>query len=278
MSNIPIWKLNNGIEIPSVGFGVFKVKEGDEVYTSVLEALKAGYRLIDTAAIYGNEEGVGRALKDSGIPREEIFLTTKLWNSDQGYESAFRAFEVSLEKLGTDYVDLYLVHWPGKDKYVESYKALEKLLQEKKVRAIGVCNFHIHHLEKLMAETKIIPAMNQIELHPLMNQKAIRDYCRDRGIQVEAWGPLMQGKEDLAAPVLVALSEKYGKSPAQIILRWHFQNGVLAIPKSVTPSRIKENISIFDFELSQEDMAQIDGMNQNKRLSADPDTMMNGFE
>lgn len=278
MTTFPIWKLNNGVDIPSVGYGVFKVKEGDEVYASVLEALKAGYRLIDTAAIYGNEEGVGRALKDSGIPREEIFLTTKLWNTDQGYDKALKAFEVSLEKLGTDYVDLYLVHWPGKDKYVESYQALEKLFQEKRVRAIGVCNFHIHHLEKLLAETKIIPAINQIELHPLMNQKAIRDFCRERGIQVEAWGPLMQGKEDLAAPVIVELSEKYAKSPAQIILRWHFQNGVIAIPKSVTPSRIKENISLFDFVLSEEDMAKIDAMNIDKRLSSNPDTMMNGFE
>lgn len=278
MTTFPIWKLNNGVDIPSVGYGVFKVKEGDEVYASVLEALKAGYRLIDTAAIYGNEEGVGRALKDSGIPREEIFLTTKLWNTDQGYDKALKAFEVSLEKLGTDYVDLYLVHWPGKDKYVESYQALENLFQEKRVRAIGVCNFHIHHLEKLLAETKIIPAINQIELHPLMNQKAIRDFCRERGIQVEAWGPLMQGKEDLAAPVIVELSEKYAKSPAQIILRWHFQNGVIAIPKSVTPSRIKENISLFDFVLSEEDMAKIDAMNIDKRLSSNPDTMMNGFE
>lgn len=278
MTNIPMWKLNNGIDIPSVGYGVFKVKDGDEVYSSVLEALKAGYRLIDTAAIYGNEEGVGRALKDSGIPREEIFLTTKLWNSDQGYDKAFKAFETSLKKLDTDYVDLYLVHWPGKDKYVESYKALEKLLEEKKVRAIGVCNFNIHHLETLMAETKIIPAINQIELHPLMNQKPIRDFCKERGILVEAWGPLMQGKEDLAAPTLVALGEKYGKTPAQIILRWHFQNGVLAIPKSVTPSRIKENISIFDFELKEEDMKKVDEMNINKRLSSDPETMMNGFE
>lgn len=278
MKNIPIWKLNNGIEIPSIGFGVFKVKEGDEVYEAVLEALKTGYRLIDTAAIYGNEEGVGRAIKESGIKREDIFLTTKLWNTDQGYESVFTAFETSLKKLDTDYVDLYLIHWPGKDKFVESYKALEKLYKDKRVKAIGVCNFHIHHLEELMASTEIVPAMNQIELHPLMNQKEIRDFCKEKGIQVEAWGPLMQGKGDLEAPVFVELGKKYSKSPAQIILRWHHQNGVLAIPKSVTPSRIRENIDIYDFELSTEDMKKIDDHNENRRLSADPDAFMNGFE
>jgi len=278
MTNVPIWKLNNGIEIPSLGFGVFKVKEGDEVFRSVLEALEAGYRLIDTAAIYGNEEGVGRAIKASGLKREEIFLTTKLWNTDQGYDKAFEAFETSLKKLDTDYVDLYLIHWPGKDKFVESYKALEKLLSDKKVRAIGVCNFHIHHLEELMAETEIVPAMNQIELHPLMNQRDILDFCKEKGIQVEAWGPLMQGKGDLEAQVFVDLGKKHKKSPAQVILRWHHQNGVLAIPKSVTPSRIRENIDIFDFELSDEDMKKIDAHNENRRLSADPDTFMNGFE
>jgi len=278
MNTVPMWTLNNGVEIPATGYGVFKVKEGDEVFRSVLEALEAGYRLIDTAAIYGNEEGVGRAIKASGLKREEIFLTTKLWNTDQGYDKAFEAFETSLKKLDTDYVDLYLVHWPGKDKYVESYKALEKLYQGKRVRAIGVCNFHIHHLEKLLEETTIVPAMNQIELHPLMNQEEIRTFCKEKGIQVEAWGPLMQGKADLEAPLLVELSKKYKKSPAQIILRWHVQHGVLAIPKSVTPSRIRENIDLFDFELTSEDMAKIDGMNENKRLSADPDTMMNGFE
>lgn len=279
MTIIPNWKLNNGISLPSVGFGVFKVKEGDEVYHAVLEALKIGYRLIDTAAIYGNEEGVGRAIKDSGIPREEIFLTTKLWNSDQGdFEKVNQAFETSLSKLQTDYVDLYLIHWPGKDKFVESYKALEQLYKQKRVQAIGVCNFHIHHLEKLMGETEIVPAMNQIELHPLMNQKELRDFCKKHQIQVEAWGPLMQGKGDLEAPLFVSLAEKYGKTPAQVILRWHYQHGIHAIPKSVTPSRIKENFSIFDFELSQEDMNAIDGHNQNLRLSADPDTAMFGFE
>lgn len=277
MTNVPIWKLNNGVEIPSLGFGVFKVQEGDEVFKAVLEALEAGYRLIDTAAVYGNEEGVGRAIKASGLKREEIFLTTKLWNTEQGYDKAFEAFETSLRKLDTDYVDLYLIHWPGKDKYVESYKALEKLYADKRVRAIGVCNFHVHHLEKLLAETSIVPAMNQIELHPLMNQKEIRDYCREKGIQVEAWGPLMQGKGDLSDPLFLELGKNYKKSPAQIILRWHHQNGVLAIPKSITPSRIRENLDIFDFELTGEDMEKIDGLNRNKRLSADPDTMMNGF-
>lgn len=278
MTNIPLWTLNSGLTIPSLGFGVFKVTEGEQVYQAVLEALKVGYRLIDTAAIYGNEEGVGRALRDSGIPREEIFLTTKLWNTDQGDETTVRkAFDTSLKKLDTDYVDLYLIHWPGKDKFVESYKTLEKLLAEKKTRSIGVCNFHVHHLETLLSQCSVVPAMNQIELHPLMNQEEIRTYCKAKGIQVEAWGPLMQGKGDLEAPVFVELGRKYGKTPAQVILRWHFQNGVLAIPKSVTPSRIKENLEIFDFELSDEDMGRINGHNENRRLSSNPDTMMNGF-
>lgn len=278
MTNTPIWKLNNGLEIPSQGFGVFKMKEGDEVYESVLEAFKAGYRLIDTAAIYGNEEGVGRAMNDSGLPREEIFLTTKVWNADQGYEKTLAAFEDSLKRLDTDYVDLYLVHWPGKDKYVETYKALESLYNAGKVKAIGVCNFHIHHLETLMAETEIVPAINQIELHPLMNQAPIREFCTKHGILVEAWGPLMQGKVDLADPLFLELGEKTGKTPAQVILRWHFQNGVLALPKSSTPSRIHENINIFDFELSSEDMAKIHAHNKDQRLSSNPETMRYGFE
>jgi len=277
MTNVPIWKLNNGIEIPSLGFGVFKVAEGEQVYDAVLEALKCGYRLIDTAAAYGNEEGVGRALKDSGLSREEVFITTKLQNKDQGFENTLAAFETSLKKLGTDYIDLYLIHWPGKDKYVESYKAMEKLYKEGRVKAIGVCNFHIPHLKNLITICQVKPVIDQIELHPLMNQKEIRYFCKQNDIQVEAWGPLMQGKGDLSAPVFQELGVKYSKSPAQVILRWHHQNDVLVIPKSVTPARIKENLDIFDFELSAEDMEKINAHNEDRRLSADPDTNMNGF-
>ncbi len=279
MSRIPIWTLNNGVEIPSVGFGVFKIEDGDEVYSAVLKAIQSGYRLIDTAAIYGNEEGVGRAIKDSGVKREDLFITTKLWNADQGYEKAKDAFNSSLKKLGLDYLDLYLIHWPGLDKdlYMQSWKALVELHKDQKVRAIGVCNFHIHHLKHLLENSEIAPVINQIELHPRMNQKAIRDYCKEQNIIVEAWGPLMQGKKALDDSLFVELGEKYGKTPAQVILKWHHQNEVLAIPKSVTPSRIEENIDIFDFAVSQEDMEKIDNYNTNERLSADPDTMTMGF-
>ncbi len=279
MSKIPMWFLNNGVEIPSVGFGVFKIKDGDDVYHAVLKAIQSGYRLIDTAAIYGNEEGVGKAIKDSGVEREDLFITTKLWNEDQGYEKAFNAFDLSLKKLGLDYLDLYLIHWPGPDHdlYVESWKALEKLHDDGKVRAIGVCNFHIPHLKYLMENTEIIPAVNQIELHPRMNQKEIRDYCKEQTILVEAWGPLMQGKKDLDDPLFVELGKKHGKTPAQIILKWHHQNEVLAIPKSETPSRIEENIHIFDFALSEDDMERINNYNKDERLSSNPDTMTMGF-
>lgn len=277
MTNVPMWKLNNGVEMPSLGYGVFMVEEGEAVYNGVLEALKSGYRLIDTAAAYGNEEGVGRAIKDSGLRRDEVFITTKVQNKDQGFDKTLEAFQTSLEKLGTDYIDLYLIHWPGKDLYVETYKAMEKLYKEGKVRAIGVCNFHIPHLQNLMMACEVKPAIDQIELHPLMNQKEIREFCKLMDIQVEAWGPLMQSKGDLAASVFQELSDKYQKTSAQIILRWHHQNGVIVIPKSVTPSRIKDNINIFDFELAPEDMEKINAYNQDKRLSSDPDTNMRGF-
>lgn len=271
MSNVPIWKLNNGLEIPSLGFGVFKVDPGDAVVDAVKEALATGYRLIDTATAYRNEEGVGQAIKESGVPREEIFLTTKVWNTHQGFDSTLAACERSLKRLQTDYLDLYLIHWAVPGKYVETYKALEKLYKEGKVKAIGVCNFQIHHLEDILRECEVVPAVNQIELHPLMNQKELRDYCKDKGIQVEAWGPIMQGKVDLEQEPFTSIAKKYGKSPAQVILRWHHQNDVLIIPKSITPSRIRENFELFDFELTAEEMKQIDDFNQNKRLGADPD-------
>jgi methylglyoxal/glyoxal reductase len=262
--------LHNGVKMPWLGLGVYKVKNGDEVINAVKTALAAGYRHVDTAAFYENEEGVGQAIKESGVPREQVFVTTKVWNSDQGYETTLKAFETSLKKLGLDYIDLYLVHWPVKGKYKETYKALEKLYKDGLVRAIGVSNFQIHHLEDLMAECEIKPMVNQVEYHPHLTQKELHAFCKQHHIQLEAWSPLMRGglQEE---PILIEIGKKYGKSTAQVILRWDLQNEVVTIPKSVTPSRIKENANIFDFELTTEEMERIDALNMNKRIGPDPD-------
>jgi diketogulonate reductase-like aldo/keto reductase len=261
--------LNNGIKMPWLGLGVFKVKEGREVINSVKHAISTGYRSIDTAAIYGNEEGVGQAIKESGIPREELFITTKVWNSNQGYDSALRAFDASLNELGLDYLDLYLIHWPVKGKYSDTWKALVKLYEDKRVRAIGVSNFQIHHLRDILQESSTIPAVNQVEYHPLLTQQELLAFCQANRIQLEAWSPLMQGNLNL--PLLQELSAKYHKTPAQIVLRWDLQHEVITIPKSITPSRIEENAAIFDFELSREDMERLDSLNQNRRFGPDPD-------
>lgn len=268
--------LSNGVKMPWVGLGVFKVTEGEEVIQSVKAAIKNGYISIDTAAIYGNEEGVGQAIKDSGVPREDLFITTKLWNSEQGYESTLKAFETSLNKLGLDYLDLYLIHWPGKDKYKETWKAFEKLYKEGRVRAIGVSNFQVHHLEDIISSAEIKPMVNQVEFHPHLTQKELLAYCKNEGIQLEAWSPLKQGKL-LSEPVLEDLAHKYNKSVAQVILRWDLQHGVVTIPKSIKEHRIIENADIFDFELSTEDMDKIDGLNQDSRAGSHPDTMSVGF-
>ncbi|MCQ6278521.1 aldo/keto reductase [Bacillus sp. EB600] len=268
--------LHNGVEMPWVGLGVFKVKEGEEVIESVKAAIKNGYISIDTAAIYGNEKGVGRAIKESGVLREELFITTKLWIADQGYETTLKAFETSMEKLGLDYLDLYLIHWPGKDKYKETWKAFEKLYKDGRVRAIGVSNFLVHHLEDLIGSAEIKPMVNQVELHPHLTQKDLLSYCKKEGIQVEAWSPLKQGQL-LNDPTLTEIAQKYNKSVAQIILRWDLQNEVVIIPKSIKEPRIIENTTIFDFELTSEDMEKIDGMNQDSRAGSHPDTMTAGF-
>ncbi len=276
MSNpaVPIITLNNGVEIPQVGLGVFQTREGSEVERAVQAALEAGYRLIDTAAIYGNEVGVGKAIKASGLAREEIFVTTKLWNANHAYEDALRAFDESLEKLDCGYVDLYLIHWPlpMEGKFTEAWKALEELYRGERVRAIGVSNFKPHHLEELLKEAETVPAVNQIELHPLFQQKETHAYCVEHGIVVESYSPLMQAGEALEHPVIANLAEKYGRSAAQVILRWHVQSGFIVIPKSANPERIRENFALFDFELSADDMRTIDGMDQGQRIGSDPDT------
>lgn len=262
--------LYNGVKMPWLGFGVFKVKDGQEAVDAVRTAIETGYRSIDTAKAYNNETGVAQGIRESGIAREDLFITTKVWNSDQGYESTLAAFEASMERLGLDYLDLYLIHWPVKGKYKDTWRALERLHREGRIRAIGVSNFQIHHLEDLMTEATVVPAVNQIELHPLLNQQELRDYCSKHKIQVEAWSPLGQGHL-LEHPLLQQIGAKYGKSPAQVILRWDLQNGIVTIPKSVTPQRIRENADLFDFELTPEDIGQINGLNENKRFGSDPD-------
>jgi len=269
-------KLSNGVEMPWIGLGVFKVNDGDEVVQSVKAALRNGYKSIDTAAIYGNEEGVGQAIKESNIPREELFITTKLWNSDQGYESTLNAFETSLKKLDLDYLDLYLIHWPGKDQYKETWKAFEKLYKDGRVRAIGVSNFQIHHLEELISSSEIKPMVNQVEYHPHLTQIELLSFCKKEGIQLEAWSPLKQGQL-LHDPVLEEIARKHNKSVAQIILRWDLQNGVVTIPKSIKEHRIIENANLFDFHLENEDMERISGLNIDSRAGSHPDTMSIGF-
>lgn len=262
--------LHNGVKMPWLGLGVYKMANNEEVVNAVKTALQEGYRSLDTAALYKNEEGVGQAIKESGIPREDIFLTTKVWNSDQGYESTLEAFEASRKRLDVDYFDLYLIHWPVKGKYKATWRAIEELYEAGKIRAIGVSNFHSHHLKDLMADAKIKPMVNQVEFHPLLTQVKLRDFCKLEGIQFEAWSPLAQGKL-LDSPDLKAIGEKYGKSSAQVIIRWDLQHGVVTIPKSSNPERIKQNGDVFDFELTADEMKQIDALNKNERQGADPD-------
>lgn len=271
-STIPSIELNNGVTIPQVGFGVFQVPE-EATQQAVEQALEAGYRHIDTAAAYYNEAGVGAAIKASGLPREDIFVTTKLRNGDQGAESALTAFEASRTALGLDVVDLYLVHWPypSADKYVETWRSFEKLYEQGAVRAIGVSNFLPQFLERLLAETDIVPAVNQIEIHPTFQQPATQAASRAAGIAVEAYSPLGQGK-DLDDPAVTAIAERLGVSTGQVVLRWHVQQGTIVIPKSVTPERIAGNLDLFSFELSEEDMAAISALDTDERIGADPAT------
>jgi 2,5-diketo-D-gluconate reductase A len=269
---VPSVVLNNDVAIPQLGFGVWQVPSGDTAKV-VRTAIEAGYRSIDTAASYRNEAGVGEAIRSAGVPRDELFITTKLPNPDHGYDSALRAFDASLAELGLDRVDLYLIHWPmpTRGKYVETWRALEKIYADGRARAIGVSNFHIPHLRRLFDETGIVPAVNQIELHPRLQQTVLREFHAEHGIVTEAWSPLAQGSL-LTDATLAALAAKYGKSPAQLVLRWHLQLGTVAIPKSVTPSRIRENFDVFDFELAEDDLAALGEFDTGTRTGPDPDT------
>jgi 2,5-diketo-D-gluconate reductase A len=268
---IPDVVLNNGVRMPQLGFGVFQVPDS-AVGPAVLAALEAGYRSIDTAALYGNEVGVGRAIASSGIAREELFITTKLWNDDHGYDRAFQAFDASLRRLDLGYVDLYLIHWPvpAKDAYVPTWRALERIYADGRARAIGVSNFQIPHLQRLQTETDIVAAVNQVELHPNLQQAELRQFDAEHSIVTEAWSPLGQGRV-LDQPAVTRLAGKHGRTPAQVVLRWHLQLGNVVIPKSVTPARIRENVDVFDFELDAADMAAIAGLETGERFGPDPD-------
>jgi 2,5-diketo-D-gluconate reductase A len=270
-ANTPLLTLNNGTTIPQLGFGVFKVDPA-ETTRIVTDALEVGYRHIDTAAIYGNEEGVGAAIASSAIPRDELFVTTKLWNDRQ--TDAEAAFDESLDKLGLDYVDLYLIHWPTpkKDTFVQAWKSLEKIAASGRAKTIGVSNFLVPHLEKLLAETEVVPAVNQIELHPAHQQPAVTAFAREHGIEIEAWGPLGQGKYPLfETPEVSQAAEAHGKSPAQVVIRWHLQNGNIVFPKSNSRARMAENFDVFDFELTADELAAITSLEREGRVSAHPD-------
>lgn len=270
-SRVPSVTLNNGVHMPQLGFGVFQVPAAQTV-AAVRTAIDAGYRSIDTAKLYGNEQAVGAAVAASGVPREQLFVTTKLWNDDQGHDRALRAFDASLSRLGLDRVDLYLIHWPapGANRYVETWRALGKIVADGRARAIGVSNFQPAHLQRLIDETGTVPAVNQVELHPRLQQAQLRTFHAEHGIVTEAWAPLAQGGL-LTDRTITGLAGKYGVSPAQVILRWHLEIGNVVIPKSVTPSRIRENIDVFGFELAEDDLAVIAELDTGDRVGPDPD-------
>ena len=262
-------KLNNNVRIPILGLGVYQTPPGRVTQNAVKFALSDGYRHVDTARIYGNEADVGEAVRKSGVPREQLFVTTKLWNADQGYDSTLRACEASLKRLGFDYLDLYLIHFPVPETRRESWKAMKTLLGKGKCRAIGVSNFTIPHLEDLLGEHELVPAVNQVEFHPFLYQKELLEHCQRKGIQVEAYSPLARG-EKLKHPRITALATRYSKSPAQLMIRWGLQHGLVVIPKSTREERIRENSQVFDFEISAEDMRSLDSLNEDLRLNWDP--------
>jgi diketogulonate reductase-like aldo/keto reductase len=262
--------LHNGVRMPWLGLGVLHITDGEQVENAVRWALEAGYRHIDTATVYGNEVGVGQALKKSGVPRQEIFVTTKVWNSDQGYDNTLAAFEASLQRLKLDYVDLYLVHWPVKDKFNDTWRALETIYDSGRTRAIGVSNFLPHHLETLLETARLVPMVNQVEFHPYLQQPDLQALCRDHQIQLEAWRPIIQGRVN-QIPELVGLANKYGKTPVQITLRWMMQRAIVTIPKSEQEDRIQSNADLYDFELEPSDLVVIDGLDRGERFGEDPD-------
>jgi diketogulonate reductase-like aldo/keto reductase len=262
--------LNNGHRMPWLGLGVFQIEDGEPVEQAVKAALEIGYRSVDTAAAYGNESGVGRAIRESGIPREEVFLTTKVWNDDQRAKRVLAAFEESLKRLDTEYVDLYLIHWPVKGCYQETWHEMERIYDSGRAKAIGVSNFQVHHLEDILSDSQIVPAVNQIEFHPFLAQPELVQFCRQHKIQVEAWSPLMQGRI-ITEEAVRKLARKHHRTPAQVTLRWDLQHEVVTIPKSAHASRIAENAQVFDFELSQEDMNALDALDQGRRVGPDPD-------
>ena len=273
MPRVPVVTLNNAVVMPQLGFGVFQIAPA-QASACIHIALQAGYRLIDTAASYSNETAVGQALASSGVPREDVFVTTKLWNADHGYENALRGFEASQSRLGLDFVDLYLIHWPVpmRDMYLDTWRALERLYADGQVRAIGVSNFSERHLARLLAAAKVVPAVNQVELHPGFPQEHLRSFNREHGITTQAWAPLGQGKGLLDHPVVRQVAERNDRTPAQVVLRWHIQAGVAAIPKSVTPQRIRENLAVVDFTLSVADMAALTALGSgHDRLGPDPE-------
>jgi 2,5-diketo-D-gluconate reductase A len=265
--------LNNGAVMPQLGFGVWQVPD-EQAQPAVETALAVGYRSIDTAKLYHNEEGVGRAVRASGVPRAELFVTTKLWNDEHDYDRALRAFDASLDRLGMDYVDLYLIHWPvpRQDKYRDAWKALEKVYADGRARAIGVSNFTVANLTRLMESSSVVPAVNQVELHPRLAQEELRRFHAEHGIATEAWSPLGQGQL-IGDPAVAQVAAAHGRTPAQVILRWHLQLGVIAIPKSVTPSRIRENFDVFGFELTDEEMRVVGALDSRGRIGPDPDRM-----
>jgi 2,5-diketo-D-gluconate reductase A len=270
-------QLNNGVEMPLLGFGVFLVP-ADEVVEPVRFALDAGYRLIDTAKLYANEEGVGQAIRESGLPRDDLFVTTKVWNSDHGFDATLRAFDDSQKRLGLDVIDLYLIHWPMPERnvYVETWQALERLYADGRVRAIGVSNFTVAHLQRLLDASTVVPAVNQVELHPGFPQEQLRAFHAQHGIVTESWSPLGRGHGLLDAPAVTSIAAEHGKTPAQVVLRWHLQLGCVVIPKSTHEERIRENADVFGFELTDAEMASLSALTEPGRIGPDPDTFNRG--